>query len=323
MIGPLMRLDPVRTLLLVALAVLTVSCGSGSDGTATPAGTPGAAVSPAATASPSATGGSEAAADRVVVLGEEFLLADLLAVGVVPEASSATVPEAGFQGLDEFDTEGIEILSVTEPNLEQLAALSPDRIVTSAYSADQIGEDVLGGLAEVTVLPDGLSAEEQVAEVGPALGRVQEADELVAELSAAREEARGAVGTAGCTVSLATVYPGPSVAAWVDGPSEVPATLLDAGCTLVPGTEAATDGSGRAFLSLEQLDLLAGPELIPLQSDTIEGAADAVAALAQDPLWQQVPAVASGAVTELDRLGYPGAAGQVRLIGDLIAALAP
>lgn len=40
-----------------------------------------------------------------------------------------------------------------------------------------------------------------------------------------------------------------------------------------------------------------------------------------DPVWGQLPAVQSGRVVVLDRLGYPGFRGQQALLTDLVAAL--
>jgi iron complex transport system substrate-binding protein len=123
-------------------------------------------------------------------------------------------------------------------------------------------------------------------------------------------------------VSVVAIYPGPSVAAFVDGPWSVPATLLAAGVTLVPSpTDAEPDRNGRAFLSMEQLGLLGAPQLVLLQNELVEGENDAVDQMTDDALWQQVPAVAGGAVTVLDRLGYWGVAGEIRMIHDLIDAL--
>ena len=46
-----------------------------------------------------------------------------------------------------------------------------------------------------------------------------------------------------------------------------------------------------------------------------------LAEMEEDPLWQQLPAVESGNVHTVDRLGYPGIAGRIRLVGDLVEIL--
>jgi iron complex transport system substrate-binding protein len=261
----------------------------------------------------------------VVALGEEFVLADLLALGVTPVASTATVAEVGFQGMGDADTSGIEILPATEVNLEQLAALDPDLIVTTAFIRDEAGGDLLDALGEVVVIPDGASPDDQLRQLAEAFGRTEAADAVLAELDTARAAARAAVDARSepCTVSLATVYPGPSVAAWVDGSTDIPAAVLDAGCSLVPSADAGSaDRNGRLFLSAEQLGLLAAPRMILLQSSSVDGEDSAVDSLGSDALWQSLPAVADDAVVVLDRLAYPGAVGQIALAQDLAEILA-
>lgn len=261
----------------------------------------------------------------MVALGEEFVLADLLALGVTPVASTATVADVGFQGMGDADTSGVEILPATELNLEQLAALDPDVIVTTAFIRDEAGGDLLDALGEVVVIPDGASPDAQLRQLAEAFGRTEAADAVLAELDIARASARAAVDarTAPCSVSLATVYPGPSVAAWVDGSTDIPAAVIDAGCRLVPSTDAGSaDRNGRLFLSAEQLGLLAAPTMILLQNSTVDGEDAALDSLGSDALWQSLPAVADDAVVVLDRLGYPGAAGQIALSEDLAELLA-
>jgi iron complex transport system substrate-binding protein len=293
----------------VVLTASLAACSGDDEPTATTAGSSGSGA------------GASSELGRVVALGEEFLLADLLALGVTPVASTATVVDSGFQGLDQFDTDEITPISATEPNLERLASFRPDTIVTSEFVAGELGLSTLEQLADqVVVAPDGGGAD-SVAAIAEQLGLEAEADELLAELDAAREAAAGA--TTNCTVSLATIYAGPTPAVWIGGPNNVALALEDIGCTLQPGgDDLAPDPSsrtaGRVYLSLEQLGLLDAPQMILLQTDTVDGERSAIDDLASDPLWQQLPAVEADAVEELDRLGYPGVAGQIRLYEDLI-----
>ncbi len=61
--------------------------------------------------------------------------------------------------------------------------------------------------------------------------------------------------------------------------------------------------------------------MILLQSTAVEGEPEAIAAMSDDPIWNQLPAIQSGRVVTLDRLGYPGFRGQRALLSDLVAAL--
>lgn len=295
-----------------------------ADGTNAPAATGSTVVdTPATRIVDTALGPVQIPAQprRVVALGEEFLLADLLALGIRPIASSATVADAGFFGLDNFDTGGIEALPATELNLELLASRRPDLIVTTPFFVDEIGRDTLEALAPVVAI--GIEDErESFTALGAVFGAEAAASELLAELDSTIASARDELGAAGRTVSVATVYPGPTVAAWVDGPSTVPQTLLDIGFTLAPDLDVVTDvSSGRAFISLEQLGVFTGSVLFVLQTDAVDGEQEAFDELSTAPLWQAIPAVNANAVIELDRLAYPGIAGRIRVIDDLTAAL--
>ena len=102
----------------------------------------------------------------------------------------------------------------------------------------------------------------------------------------------------------------------------MPATLLAMGFTLRPGaTDVEGEEGGRLYLSNEQLDVLDADTLVALQSDLVAGEPEALEAMADDPLWSGLPAVASGKVVTIDRLGYPGIAGRRRLVDDLVARL--
>lgn len=275
------------------------------------------------------SGSTPAPTGRIVALGEERVLADLLALDVRPVASTANViVDGGFVGLDEFDTTGIEPLPSDEPNIERLAALKPDVIVANEFVVDYLGRDVLESLGEVIVVPDGDTAA-QVRALGDAFDRREKADALVQQLDDALAQGRATLSTVPedeRSVSVLTVYSGPAVAAWVDGPVDTPATLLALGYTLDPGPDdvaGATGGAteGRAYLSEEQLGLFDAPTIVAMQTEFVDGEGDALAAVESNPLWAELPAVRAGRVITVDRLGYPGISGQIRLVGDLVDKL--
>ena len=258
----------------------------------------------------------------MLALGEEYLLADLLTLGIRPIASTANVVlDEGFAGLGEFDTEGIEALPSTEPNLERLAGYRADVVVSNTFVADYLGREVLEGLGgELVVVPDDHA--ERILALGDTFDRRSEAEAALADLDEAIAAGAATLNAGGRAVSVATVYPGSTVAAWVDGPIDVPATLLAMGFTLRPGaTDVEGEEGGRLYLSNEQLDVLDADTLVALQSDLVAGEPEALEAIADDPLWSGLPAVASGKVVTIDRLGYPGIAGRRRLVDDLVARL--
>ncbi len=305
-------------LAMVGAAGLLVACGAdGGDRAAS-------SEDEGPDAAGTGDGGPATAADTptVLALGEEYLLADLLTLGIRPIASTANVVlDEGFAGLGEFDTEGIEALPSNEPNLERLAGYRADVVVSNTFVADYLGREVLEGLGgELVVVPDDHA--ERILALGDTFDRRSEADAALADLDEAIAAGAATLNAGGRAVSVATVYPGSTVAAWVDGPIDVPATLLAMGFTLRPGaTDVEGEEGGRLYLSNEQLDVLDADTLVALQSDLVAGEPEALEAIADDPLWSGLPAVASGNVVTVDRLGYPGIAGRRRLVDDLVARL--
>lgn len=300
-----------RACILLASVLMTVACTT----TAQPTTTSTTSMVVSTTVSQADDLG------RVVVLGEEVLLADVLALGVTPVASSATVEAVGFQGIEGYDTSGVEVLGMTTLSLEHLASLDPDLIVTFQFWVEQIGEETLEGIADVVAIFDGLDSESRVNELAEFLGREVEAGVLLDRLETARETADAAIAD-DCEVSMAAIYAGPSVAAFVEPVWEMPVSVTRTGCTLVPDSgQASPDQNGRAFLSLEQLDLLRGPTLLMLQTDTVDGEADAVEEIQGSDLWAALPAVENQKVHVFDRLGYPGAEGQINFLEELVPIL--
>jgi len=306
--------------LVAALVAVAAACGSDNSGDRSSAPT-------TAAGDPTATPDAPATEQRVLALGEERVLADLLALGITPIASSANIVlDQGFVGID-ADTTGIESFSSTVENREALADLHPDVVVVNEFTLEQLGRDYLDRLAaeEVVVVPE-TDAAEQVTVLGEAFGREDRAAELVADLEEARDAGREALADlpeAQRRVSVLTVYSGPSLAAWVDGPVEVPATLQDLGFTLSPGPDdvkGATGGAtrGRAYLSEEMIGLFDAPTIVALQSDQVDGEDEAWDAITAGPLWERLPAVAADRVFTVDRLGYPGVVGHTRLVNDLV-----
>lgn len=260
---------------------------------------------------------------RVLALGEEGLLADLLDAGVRPVASNVNVPEhVPLLSADELN--GIALFaSAGETSLEALSAYQPDLIIGTRFFVEQFGYRRLSAIAP-TVALGGLTPAAQYVETLTVLGRAEAAQREVNALRAEIQAVAARIAAAEQQVSVVTVYPGASVALWVDGPTPIPLLLRELGVQLRPDpatTEGLSIRNGRAFISLERLPLLDGATIILLQSSAVEGEESALAEVRANPLWQQLPAVQAGRVITLDRLGYPGLRGQRALLADLRRAL--
>ncbi len=259
---------------------------------------------------------------RVIALGEEGMLADLLDAGITPVASIVNLPEHLPAFINPEEVAGVELYSSsTNTSVERLAALEPDLIIGTAFFIDQIGYETLSQMAP-TIAVGGSDEVENYAQTLTALGLAEQAASDLAAFDAAVAAARSQLGS-GANASVVVIYPGESVAVLTDRPRTVPWLLRELGVTLHPdGSEEGLNvRTGRAFISLERLDLLSGDHLFLLQSDGVEGEAESVAEISANPLWQQIPAVQAGKVTVLDRLGYPGFRGMNALLQDLVEAL--
>ena len=164
----------------------------------------------------------------------------------------------------------------------------------------------LAAIAPLVIIPDGSRL--RAAARGCRFGRTEQpscTDRAATARAAAREQ------LAGCTVSLTTIYAGPSPAIYTDERSPIPAAVIDAGCTLVPGVGAdgapvaGADGNGRIYISLEQLGMLAAPQLMIISTDAVDGERAAIDEVQSSLLWDTLPAVIAGNVTEVERLASP------------------
>lgn len=261
---------------------------------------------------------------RVLALGEEGLLIDLIDSGMRPVAASVNLPER-VPLLSAEELAGIELFpSAGDISLETLSTYQPDFIIGTEFFIDQIGYRQLSQIAP-TVALSGATPLTQYIETLTVFGRAEEALREVDALRAEIQRVAIARGTATQRVSLVTVYPGMNVALWFDGPSPIPLLVRALGLQIRPDPTTTTDlniRNGRAFISLEQLSMADGDMIFLLQTADVEGEASAVAEMMDHPLWQQLPAVQAQRVVELDRIGFPGLRGQRVLLTMLEEILA-
>lgn len=326
---------PVRALVLLFVLALAAACSPIVAPTDTAASETSASETTARTESQESAGQTRtvshalgesvvpATPQRIVALGEDWMLADLLNLGVKPVASTVNVADA-VAGIDAAALGGIQLWTSQEISLEAIAEAHPDLIIGNSYWVETVGYDLLSQIAPV--VPIGLEGiKEQYVETARALGLEADADAQVAAYEQRVANAAAALGDAKPTVSVATIYPGASLAAWIDGPAvAVPTALVELGVPLHPGPDdAESTGAtrGRAWLSMEQIPLFDGEILILLQTSSVEGEEESVAQVQADPLWALLPAVQSGNVHVVDRLGAPGFAGLEATLDQIVEIL--
>jgi iron complex transport system substrate-binding protein len=272
---------------LVAATALLAGCGS-------TAADESAAEEPSTRTVEHAMGTAEVPVDpqRVVVLdtGE---LDDTLALGVKPVGAVRIDVSTDFLSYLGDQTEGIEMVgTISEPNLEKIAALEPDLILSSTVRHEAI-YDQLDAIAPTVLAPDlGDTWKDNFRLYADALNKPDQAEQMLADFEERAAALGERIGT-GKTLSIVRFLPG-QIRLYSDK-SFSGVILTDMGLK-VP--EAAVGADTYAELSPEQVteaeaDYLYvstyGPEEDTDQEEVMGG-----------PLWKTLSAVEADEVHRLD-----------------------
>ena len=229
---------------------------------------------------------------RVVTVG--FTDHDaVLALGVTPVAYTGWLSDAPLPWQDLGGAAPV-VLDESALDLERIAAAGPDLILAVHSAITQEEYDTLSGIAPTVGPADGVDFgtpwQEQTRTIGAALGRVAEADALVAdvearfaEAAAAHPQFAGQTGVVGLTSADGTYY--------AYGPDDARARFLGAlGFGQSAEIGALAGDSFFATVSAERFDLLADAGVLVWITAT-----DAErAALEADPAYAALPAVQQG-----------------------------
>lgn len=192
------------------------------------------------------------------------------------------------------------IIETLEPSYEEIAALEPDLILDTKSSGEQERYDRLSSIAPTVGVPEGgesylTTTEQQVDLVAEALGQPTAGDDLLADLEAEfASQAEAHPEWDGLSVAAATKT-SEGWGAYVEGSSRVQ-FLTDLG--FVQSQEIAAlepnEGGFSVDISSERLDLIDSDLIVafPIFIETTE--------ITDDPLWQEVPAVADGHSVVID-----------------------
>jgi iron complex transport system substrate-binding protein len=302
---------------LLGLVVLAASaCGSGAQ---TP-GPAGADAGPARTVT-HAMGTTEISGtpERIVVLdtGE---LDSVLALGVTPVGAVAADLASGLQSYLGARTRDVQVVgTIAAPNLEAIAALRPDLILSSKVRH----EDIYSSLSTIapTVFAErvGVAWKDNLRLAAQALGKTDEAERVLDDYQQAAQETGKRFGDpSATTVSMVRFLP-ESIRLYGQG-SFIGTVLADAGFARPPVQQVDTTF---VEVSREQVGQADGDLLF--YAGYREQGAEGLAAVTAGPLWQSLPPVATGRAHEVsDDLWYLGigplAAGMVL---DELGAFAP
>jgi iron complex transport system substrate-binding protein len=271
---------------------------------------------------------------RVVGIEGRRDLETALALGLRPVGigSNALYGGDALAPFVDLPLEGVEVIQQTEPSLEQIAALRPDLILTRDLNIEEL-RDELVAIAPVVPVGSGTDPDNtgddwraDLERVAGWLGREDRLSAALAAYDARRDEiaARHADRIASAVVAVVQYSPedGGLQASRTDGFYLQTQALGALGGRHLPFLEELERTEYIATFSAERMGELAPADAILMIANT----ADERAALAAQPLWQRLPAVAAGRVVLTDsRANYGSvyAAGEgLRLLDELYATLA-
>lgn len=292
-----------------ALALTLTACSSGDDTTDDTAGsgdeTAASDAFPVTIESALGEATIEAKPERVVALG--WGAADIAySLGTTPvgiESDDWAGDEDGYQPWfrDALEADGAElpetITMYPELDVEAVIGLEPDLILAPQSGIDQATFDQLSDFAPVVAYPGdpwATSVEDQITIAAEALGEQDKGTELIDGIQAEYDAVKEAHPEF-ADVTYAYVYGGDqpgSLGVYMPGDTRV-ALLSSLGLELAPSAAALEPDPGAfyATLGLENADTLDDVQVL---FTWFNDEAEQESTEAQ-PLWQQMPAFASGA----------------------------
>jgi iron complex transport system substrate-binding protein len=274
--------------LSAAVALSLTACGGSSDEASA------AGDTPAKRTVEHFRGTTEVPAEpkRVVVLdlGE---LDSAIALGVTPVGAVKAPVEEGLLSYLEEEAAGIELVGeIGEPDLEKIAALDPDLILGSDVRVKDFYDELSAIAPTVFTETVGVAWKENLAVHAQALGREQQAQELLADYEAHAKELGERVAD-DVEVSIVRFVPGEIRLYAKD--SFIGTVLEDAGIQR-PAVQDVPEFD--VVVSAEQIDRAAGDVVfVGTYGDPAETDGPAVLG---GPLWKRIPAVQAGDVHDVD-----------------------
>jgi iron complex transport system substrate-binding protein len=305
--------------LLAAVPLVLAGCGSSPDGTSEAASTGTASDSfPVTIEHTFGETTIEDRPERIVVLG--WSAQDTVyALGLQPVGMPSYPFGGGDDGVlpwdDEYyDPEVTTLLDTADgPPLEQIAELRPDVILAPYVGFEESVYESLSGIAPTVAYPGEpwtTPWREQTEMIGKALGRSDEADQLiadtddrVAEIAAEHPEFDG-LTFAYASMGAESLY--------LYLPTDPRVQLIeDLGFTVAPSVDELAGSSDTSFYA--QLGLESAPDI---ESDVLVGFADGLSAeeVAALPVYSRVPAIQDDAAVLIDDQAFAAAVSSVSVL---------
>lgn len=290
-----------------AFLTTTTACGMAQPTpVATTSGTAqGSAPSPAVAASPVAServvkhamGEAKVSSypERVVALdtGE---LDSALAVGVKPIGAVTWFQDGGFQGYLKDKTEGVkQVGTISQPNLETVAALKPDLILSSKMRHEDIYDKLTQIAPTVFTERVGVTWKENLMLHAEALNKRAVADDLMRTYDTRLADFKTTMGDRLATTQVSVIRSFPDQIRLYAKGSFIGTILEDAGLPR-PASQSATD---KTFVTAtkENIPDMDADVIFVLHTDASKGSQ--IKDMMADPLWQNLKAVKAGMVYEV------------------------
>jgi iron complex transport system substrate-binding protein len=298
-----MRMPLMRGVAVAVAAALALTACGGNDEPDEPAGGSAAAGEGFPRTVEHAMGSTEIPSrpERVVVLdtGE---LDTALSLGVTPVGAVTTAVSQDFLSYLADDAEGVEVVgTITEPNLEAIAGLEPDLILSSKMRHEELYDQLSQIAPTVFAERVGVTWKDNLRLDAEALGLEEEAETALEEFEADAAALGTELGDAAPSVSAVRFMRG-AVRVYTTQ-SFIGTVLADIGLQQVE--VPSTDNPTFAELSEEEITR-ADADVVLYSSYGAEGESQAAAVLA-GPLWPRLGAVAEGNAHQVeDDIFYTG-----------------
>jgi iron complex transport system substrate-binding protein len=227
--------------------------------------------------------------ERVVVLdtGE---LDSAMTLGVKPVGAVEAVEGMGYPSYLEGTEEIENVGTIEQPNLERIASLNPDLILSSKLRHEQIYDQLSEIAPTVFTETTGVTWKENFEVHAEALNRVEEGDIVEEEYQARAEEFQQAIGDAPPEVSVVRFTPGDTRIYQKE--SFIGTVLEDTGLPRPPSQDV--EDFAMMNVSAEAIPDMGGDVIFTtVYGDEQE---TALTEITSDPLWQQLEAVQQGRV---------------------------
>lgn len=235
--------------------------------------------------------------ERVVVLDTGELDA-ALALGVTPvgavrtDVSDALPTYIADAGVDAADI--ADVGTIAEPDLEAIAALEPDLVLSNAVRHTDLYEQLSGIAPTVFAEAVGESWQENLLLAGEALGRADRARELLDEHAARAEEVGALFGDPADTeVSVVRFLDGSPIRLYGEG-SFIGSVLADVGFA-----RPELQRTAETFVEVSPEEVTRADGDLLVHAAYGDAGAAAAAQVTAGPLWGSVPAVQAGRAFEV------------------------